>query len=359
MTDAKIMSESVSKTNLDNDTITYVISGSTSNTLVDTSEIKFSIPSEYLVNYSKYSTTATVPLASSLTSSVMAIPDAAEWCFINPYVDWSNFYYITLSGSTTYKGTASITVTGDTFKASNSTGTITPTFTFYDANKNVTSDITCSAIWSADADASTGTLSYQIQAAKNSSSNGYTYYALVTFDKSTLTNNEITPVTANTYGFMVIGKEEQNIRIGTGASISEKSNTTISSGTEIGTFTITLPETLGIQLSGLKIYGNIDSSSDYFTIAYYGTAFAGTDLASGTGMTITGRISTDSANATTATVTLYASSTTKPNAESAKLVSGTAAPLYLTLTDAGISAFNLDSGIEKEFCIGTLTLTDN
>jgi hypothetical protein len=352
VTDAKIMSESVSTTNLSHDTITYVISGSTSNTLVDTSEIKLSIPSEYLVYYSQYSKTATVPLASSLTSSVMTIPSAAEWCFINPYVDWNTDSYITLSGTTTYNDTATITATGDTFKASTATGTITPAFTFYDAKGNETSDITfVSSKWTATADASYGTLSYQIKAAKNSTS-ANTYYALVTFDKSTLTNNEISPVTVGSYK-LYITKAEKNISIGTTIAISESSNTDITSGTELGSFTITLPDALDNELTAQKIYGN--SSNDYFTMAYYGTAFAGTDLASGTGMTITGKITTSS---TTATVTLYASGTTKTNAESAKLYSGTSAPLYLTLTDAGISAFGLDSGITKEFLVGTITLTD-
>ena len=354
VTDAKIMSETVSSTNRPNDTIAYVISGSTSNTLVDTSDIKLSIPSEYLVYYSRYSKTATVPLASSLTSSVMSIPSAATWNFINPSVDWYTNYVVAIQGTTTYADTASIRVTGDTFKASTATGTITPTLKFYDKNDNETSDIICvSSKWTASADATTGTLSYQIKAAKNSSSPD-PYYALVTFDKSTLSNNEITPVTVGAYKLTIL-KSEENITIGSNINISENSNTEMATATDLGSFTITLPKVLDSEITAQKIYGNNDSSSDYFTLAYYGTESAGTDFVNGTGMAITGKITT---SGKTATVTLYALGTTKTNAESAKLVSGTAAPLYLTLTDTGISEFGLDSGITKEFLVGTIKLTD-
>lgn len=354
VTDAKIMSEEVSTTKLSNDTITYVISGSTSNTLVDTSEIKLSIPSEYLEYYSKYSKTATVPLESSLKSSVMPISSAAEWRFINPYVDWSRTLPIMIKGTATTSGEASITATGDTFKASTATGTITPVLTFYDVKGNETSDIiSVSSKWTAAADATTGTLSYQIKGAENSSSHE-PYFMFVTFDKSTLSNNEITPVTV-CKNKLVILKNEENIDIGTNIAIAESSNTEIATTTELGSFTITLPKVLDSELTAQKIYGNNDSSSDYFTLAYYGTESAGTDLATGTGLAITGKITT---SGTTATVTLYALGTTKTNAESAKLVSGVPAKLYMKLTAAGSTAFNLDSGITNEFLIGTITLKD-
>jgi hypothetical protein len=354
VTDAKIMSEEVSQTNIPNDTITYVISGSTSNTQVDTSEIKLSIPSEYLEYYSQYSKTATVPLLSSLTSSVKKIPAAAKWNFINPSVDWYTSDVVVIQGTTTYADTASIRVTGDTFKASTATGTITPVLTFYDVKGNETSDIiSVSSKWTAAADATTGTLSYQIKAAENSSFSE-PYYASVTFDKSTLSNNEITPVTV-CKNKLIILKNEESINIGSNIAIAEKSNTEIATTTELGSFTITLPKALDSELTAQKIYGNNDSTSDYFTLAYYGTESAGTDLANGTGLAITGKITT---SGTTATVTLYALGTTKTNAESAKLVSGVSAKLYMTLTAAGSTAFNLDSGITNEFLIGTIKLSD-
>jgi len=356
VTDAKFMSENISTTNLSNDTITYVISGSTANTLIETSNIQLAVPSEYLKYYSKYSTTSTVPLASSLSSSVMTIPAAAKWCFINPSIDWNTDYNIILSGTDTFKGSALITVTGDTFKSSTATGTIKPKFTFYDENGKVTSDITfVSDNWVASTDATSGTLNYQIKAAANSASASSTYYALVTFDASTLTNNEVIPTTAGVYK-LYITKTADNISTAGTIAIAENSNTDITSGTKLGTFTITLPEVLSTELTAQKIYGNSDSTADYFTLAYYGTAFAGTDLAGGTGLTITGKITT---NGTTATVTLYGSGTTKTTAESANLSSGSAAKLYLTLTKTGISAFGLDSGLSTEFYIGTVTLTDN
>ena len=357
VTDAKFMSEKISTTNVSNDTITYVISGSTGNTKIDTSDVQLAIPSTYLTYYAKYSTTDTVPMLSSLTSSVKTIPAAAAWCFINPYVNWDSNRHITLTGTNTYTGTAVIYVTGDTFKESTVTGSIKPKFAFYTAkdDKATTDIVFDSDGWETTAGATSGTLTYQIKAAANSESEVDAYYALVTFDESTLTNNALTPETKKTYK-LYITKTASNITIPTYIAISAKASDSVTTQTPLGTFTITLPKALDTDITTAKtIFGS--SSGDYFTMTYYGTQFGGTDLATGTGYTITAKLTTVG---TKATVTLYAEANTKikTNAESAMLVSGQAAPIYMTLTDAGITAFGLSSGLETEFNVGTVTVSD-
>lgn len=354
ITSATVTKETVATTS-SSSTITYVVTASKANSYINTNDIVVNVPSEYLTYYANYSTTATVPMLSSLTSSVISIPEAATWEFINPYLAWNANQFVTLTGTKTTNGTLTVYAQGDTFKESTpSSRTCTPTFTFYDADGKETSDIVCTSdTWTATSGASSGTITYNINAAKNSESDLYGYYGVVTFNASTLTNNEITPKFEDTYK-VYITKYENNISIGTPIAIAQNANTTITA-TNLGTFTIALPASISnTAITDKTVYGG---TSDFFTLKYFGTQFQGSDI-SKYGPTIITATMSVAAGGTTATVTVYATGTTATSAEGAYLYSGEAAPLYMTLTSDGVTAFKLDSGLTTEFEIGTINLTD-